>query len=1564
MIIVPNHHKIVPITRDIGAEVSSNNKWKSSDFKVQLFGDSILCGRDPDLIDPDCGCGHPSYYGGLTGAVPQPPSKLLEVFLPQYRLVVDPRCAGLSTSSQLLDGSGRDQSDPWPAEVDADVVVINHGLNDARFEVTLTEYQSNLEELRRRIVGDTEVVWMLPTETKFYNTAPYANIMRQVAQANGDLIADTRHLKNWLSKLPDGTHPRQVGYSELVEICLAPVVNNALVRIIQKRIVLDTLGPDTNQRQDQQQKFVMVGDTEAQLSFTPKSASWVEVYHRDNITYRVVSRGLLDTKGILTAGIYNGITSAKLVEPGRSYNMSRIKRDRGDIIFSRTYDIYGDPTQAKNLADDLNQTNDDCIVIVSTYDEPRSNRLYGPLVEAMYRCGASEEIFGSGYFRFRSSYILVGIPGMGKGQGYEAYSGLVDATEANIAPVPTPYPVETKIPEYYSFTSSNNYWSNFLNEFGIWEKDYHATYNVVDGDNSANIPESPNPPTGAKANGVQNYALITPSFRLALTQDNRAVNAINWLSNTASTVTSVNTTISRTPDCGDLGIEFGANGTSYIEVTNEESLKLTKFVANASPDFTIETVIWPIENGGGGMIFNKDSEYEMRITADGTIMVALDWGVGADVNLPGGGWITLPLAVPFNQKTYIAWVVRNTAFDIYLNGVLSYTETGLDRANVDNGNNLFIGNRRSLSDQFRGYVLDLRIWNKALSQVEINITNKYFEFVNIPFRGGIAPILEEFKFDVGIPADDDLVIIGKNVTEFELNTYGIYKTKVDVLLAEPGDEVGWDLVFTAPGQFKMGYWMWDIGKLPDISLFSVLVHKTAPAPGSPSFPGLRITEPGSFIVPDTFTDKSIIVFGVGDVQQEQPNGFNNVDLTVSAKRAVKSWTGNYYNWDLFLPSGGEYTVEMSVDNIGNITVVPYSATLNYNTYPSAVEIVDVCTGYRDTFTGNLTVDSCGWYKIYIYAENALDLLEEPLFYGAQNTTTGFGSLLFSTYGVSTTSSTFEWDYTFSDGVIYTVEMSNLGSEVKFEIAQIGDEPLNYREIVKSSSYINVAQRSFSTAGGDYKIRISPGPGGVVAARIKNSLGKTVWSTRSIRNPFQTDYKGVAARIKDRYNRTLWTTRSSYNYKKINQTEIERVVDRESSYAEFSFEVSAHGKIIPIDRFPPRFEVLDQDNKVIELLPLQFDVIKDYPMINGTRIVNHRYYSSKVATHPEFYRVGYGNKIKFRQPMHGVVTVVSDTVPSKTQGAIEFSLENTHSLDYYRERFTPARWAPGSNVYPLGSSVFGQSPGSSGTVPSGNSAPRVANSAVITNQLLEYDSVYNAGLNFRVGDSHYAEPVILTQPLSGYARISQDRKTIDYTPFAGKVGFDSFAYTMITQHGQEGLPKNIFVRIEQTDLDTGIVVKPSKLIYHYLTDNYIYFDVSIAGPGARVTAEIRRGMEESTNVFAGNIDYARKSTPTVYTRVHTNLKGVNSSPVFGVTIDSFLLTEDVTLRYGPISNTAPFSTPTVNTPEINLELVIKDGSAVLANTTVSYGTTGNVLASATATIVNYVPGIPGQINNIL
>ena len=59
---------------------------------------------------------------------------------------------------------------------------------------------------------------------------------------------------------------------------------------------------------------------------------------------------------------------------------------------------------------------------------------------------------------------------------------------------------------------------------------------------------------------------------------------------------------------------------------------------------------------------------------------------------------------------------------------------------------------------------------------------------------------------------------------------------------------------------------------------------------------------------------------------------------------------------------------------------------------------------------------------------------------------------------------------------------------------------------------------------------------------------------------------------------------------------------------------------------------------------------------------------------------------------------------------------------------------------------------------------------------------------------YAEPVIITQPVHGYARLTADRQSIAYVPNLNYVGNDTFSWSLITQHGQIGTPKCVYIKI--------------------------------------------------------------------------------------------------------------------------------------------------------------------------
>jgi len=198
----------------------------------------------------------------------------------------------------------------------------------------------------------------------------------------------------------------------------------------------------------------------------PVNRSYPPVY------YRIVSAGLSslisnDNPATANEGIIRSPGSANGISPGiyiytdsdpigkplannvplrtfkRSYNVVTINKIDGATTFN-SYDVYNsrsnvNPSNAGNIMINyLNSLSSSSIVIIATFDEPKT---YGndtillpqEFVDAIKRCGGSNN-FGSyganynpgnynGKIKYRSSYILVGSPGIGVNKGLEFYNG-------------------------------------------------------------------------------------------------------------------------------------------------------------------------------------------------------------------------------------------------------------------------------------------------------------------------------------------------------------------------------------------------------------------------------------------------------------------------------------------------------------------------------------------------------------------------------------------------------------------------------------------------------------------------------------------------------------------------------------------------------------------------------------------------------------------------------------------------------------------------------------------------------------------------------------------------------------------------------------------------------------------------------------------------------------------------------------------------------------------------------------------------------------------------------------
>lgn len=174
-------------------------------------------------------------------------------------------------------------------------------------------------------------------------------------------------------------------------------------------------------------------------------------------------------------------------------------------------------------------------------------------------------------------------------------------------------------------------------------------------------------------------------------------------------------------NCDDVSQSgFAASFTSgpdFINMGNSNTLK----VSNA---LSIEAWIYPKGPGsstiGGGIIVNKEGEYEIARFPDGTIR----WAIAN--SSPGWFWTNTEVVAPLNQWTHVAFTYNGVIAKTFINGNLvhSINASGIINDAYTPDDNLRIGGRIPEQNQyFHGNIDEVRIWNSALTDSQIN--NQY-----------------------------------------------------------------------------------------------------------------------------------------------------------------------------------------------------------------------------------------------------------------------------------------------------------------------------------------------------------------------------------------------------------------------------------------------------------------------------------------------------------------------------------------------------------------------------------------------------------------------------------------------------------------------------------------------------------------------------------------------------------------------------------------------------------------------------------------------------------------------
>jgi uncharacterized repeat protein (TIGR02059 family) len=201
---------------------------------------------------------------------------------------------------------------------------------------------------------------------------------------------------------------------------------------------------------------------------------------------------------------------------------------------------------------------------------------------------------------------------------------------------------------------------------------------------------------------LRGLSLPTPAIT---EQDQREVNFNGMITEIEASTLSTSLQFDGVDDC--------------IEIADHPDLDLGK-------NFTLEAWIKPLGAGdvnSGGIIFNKENDYELARYPDGSIRFAITGSASGD----WWGWHDTGYIAQLNTWTHVALTFSSGIATVFINGgtlaggsEYQFSDPSVTRASVnDNTNPLRIGGRKDPSNtypsyqHFDGLIANARVWKKA-----------------------------------------------------------------------------------------------------------------------------------------------------------------------------------------------------------------------------------------------------------------------------------------------------------------------------------------------------------------------------------------------------------------------------------------------------------------------------------------------------------------------------------------------------------------------------------------------------------------------------------------------------------------------------------------------------------------------------------------------------------------------------------------------------------------------------------------------------------------------------------
>jgi len=164
---------------------------------------------------------------------------------------------------------------------------------------------------------------------------------------------------------------------------------------------------------------------------------------------------------------------------------------------------------------------------------------------------------------------------------------------------------------------------------------------------------------------------------------------------------------------GTYGRAFDFDGSNdYVRVGDRANLVVTN-------ELTVGAWIYPTGPGStnpyGGILVNKEGEYEIARFTNGTIQVALA------NSTPGWNWINTGVVAPLNTWTHVTVAYDNGTVQAYANGTPTapYSGAGAIGDQDPTRNEFWVGARQYGGQRFDGRIDEVAVYGRALGGAEV-----------------------------------------------------------------------------------------------------------------------------------------------------------------------------------------------------------------------------------------------------------------------------------------------------------------------------------------------------------------------------------------------------------------------------------------------------------------------------------------------------------------------------------------------------------------------------------------------------------------------------------------------------------------------------------------------------------------------------------------------------------------------------------------------------------------------------------------------------------------------------